>query len=364
VTLVPASFVRKHNRFVGTVLLDGKETTVLIPNTGRLAELLLPGRQVLLAPYQGKHPYKLLYVIYRGNPVFIDSVGSNAVFGRLLAEKKVPGLEEYRLLRREVPFGRHRFDFLLESPRGKEIFCELKSCTLAWNGVAAFPDAPTERGRDHILTLRKSGRGMVVFFILHRDVTIFVPDYHTHYEFYETVKECAGDVEMRACAAIYNENHDITGLSPVRMLLPEVPPTGSYLLVYHNPGAFCAAVGALGQREFPPGYYVYAGSGMANLYARIGHHRKKGGKKHWHIDYVKGPMRLVSDLPMAGIGNRECELAEDLAALGGKAVPGFGSSDCRCGSHFYFFQHDPRKRESFWDMVLERRFGGIGRTNG
>ncbi len=356
-SLREALFIRRQNRFVGTAHLDGKNTTVYIPNTGRLAELLIPNRKVLLAPCAGKHRYKLRYVIYKDNPVFIDSVGTNAVFAELLAEGKVPGLEDFRMVHREVPCGKHRFDFLLENSRGREIYLELKSCTLAWKNVAAFPDAPTVRGLHHLLALRESGRGMVVFFILHQGVRLFTPDYHTHYAFYQTLKECSGEVPVMACAAEYGANYTITGASPSRVLLPEVRPAGSYMLVLKNPVSFVSAVGSLGEVEFVPGYYVYAGSGMGNLFARIGRHLRKRGPTHWHIDYVKGRMELTRDLPIVGTENRECLLAAKMTAMGGAVIPGFGSSDCRCAGHFHYFSHNPMERECFWDLVLEERFG-------
>ena len=39
---VPGIFVRRINRFVAEVLIDGKEEYVHVKNTGRLQELLVP----------------------------------------------------------------------------------------------------------------------------------------------------------------------------------------------------------------------------------------------------------------------------------------------------------------------------------
>ena len=39
---VPGTFVRRINRFVAEVLIDGKPEQVHVKNTGRLQELLLP----------------------------------------------------------------------------------------------------------------------------------------------------------------------------------------------------------------------------------------------------------------------------------------------------------------------------------
>ena len=76
-------------------------------------------------------------------------------------------------MRREVPRGRSRFDFLLEKPSGEELLVEVKSATLVLNGTARFPDAPTARGVRHLRELREvvqgGGRAMVLFVVQRED---------------------------------------------------------------------------------------------------------------------------------------------------------------------------------------------------
>ncbi len=99
---IEAKFITRENRFVGEVDLDGRRIPVYIPNTGRMLELLIPGRKVILAPSNGKFAYKLEYVIYRDNPVLIDSIQSNRIFHDLIERKKIPHLEKYSI-REENP---------------------------------------------------------------------------------------------------------------------------------------------------------------------------------------------------------------------------------------------------------------------
>ena len=47
--IVQARFLRRPNRFVAYVELDGKELLVHVKNTGRCRELLQPGANVYLA---------------------------------------------------------------------------------------------------------------------------------------------------------------------------------------------------------------------------------------------------------------------------------------------------------------------------
>ena len=48
--MVVGEFVRRQNRFAALVRVDGREEHVHVRNSGRLRELLTPGRPVLLEP--------------------------------------------------------------------------------------------------------------------------------------------------------------------------------------------------------------------------------------------------------------------------------------------------------------------------
>lgn len=357
--LLDAVFLKRHNRFVGSIALRGVRSTAYIPNTGRLWELLIPGRKVLVVPHGYKHPYKLQYVIWRGRPVYIDAIGANGVFARLLSEKKVPGFREFHVARREPVLGKHRFDFLLEGRRGRKRYLEIKTCTQAWGPVAAFPDAPTVRGVEHLRALAATGMGMVVFFIMHGDASIFVPDYHTHFEFYRTLACHRDDLSIAAFAAHYNDEALITGVSAVKVRIPEVAPSGNYLLVYKNPSGRRIKVGAMGEVFFRRGFYVYAGSGRGNLFSRLAYHSRTPAKPHWHVDYLKKEFVLLRSLLLVAGRGRECELAMKMAGIGAGVVAAFGSSDCVCPGHLLFFEANPLESEDFWDMVMEERFGAV-----
>ena len=49
--VISATFVDRPNRFIAHVLLNGKEETVHVKNTGRCRELLYPGAAVFLAEF-------------------------------------------------------------------------------------------------------------------------------------------------------------------------------------------------------------------------------------------------------------------------------------------------------------------------
>ncbi len=175
--LVRGVFVQRDNRFRAQVRLDeeGAATVAYLPNPGRLQELLVPGRTVLLRPAEAAHrrtDYDLSLINVEEGPwVSLDSRLPNSLVARVLDCGGLPGFERYPEVRREVALGKSRLDFLLggHSPR---CWLEVKSVTLVEGETAAFPDAPTKRGRRHVRELQaavEAGERAAVLFVVQRD---------------------------------------------------------------------------------------------------------------------------------------------------------------------------------------------------
>ena len=94
-------------------------------------------------------------------------------------------------------------------------------------------------------------------------------------------------------------------------------------------------VGRLGRFEFGAGYYVYTGSAMGGLEARLARHRRQRKKLWWHIDYLLRQAELVDVVAVPTRRRIECDRNRRLLSLPGAEVPvkGFGSSDCNCVTH-------------------------------
>lgn len=180
----PAVFVKRPNRFVAICLVEGVETVVHVKNTGRCRELLLPGCTVYLAESDNpnrKTRYDLVAVESRGYLVNMDSQAPNKVAAEWL---KAGGLGAMEALRSEVKQGDSRFDFGF-TQEGKVGFAEVKGVTLFDEAnMAAFPDAPTERGVKHLQGLQKvaegGGRACVLFVIQREQVVGVRPHDETH----------------------------------------------------------------------------------------------------------------------------------------------------------------------------------------
>ncbi len=119
--------------------------------------------------------------------------------------------------------------------------------------------------------------------------------------------------------------------------------TGVYCLVIRLLQRSRIRIGRLGTFHFPAGFYVYVGSAQNNLEHRIKRHLRQEKKIHWHIDYLLRYGQVVSVYTYAGKKNKECILGHEIGKRKNAVAPvkGFGSSDCSCNSHLYFFRHAP-----------------------
>ena len=187
------AFVRRLNRFVAEVALDGDLQRVHVKNTGRCRELLVPGNRVFLAAADNparRTRYDLAAVIRAdGKLINMDSMAPNRAAAEWLAAGGLGPLEN---LRAEVRVGESRYDFTATQD-GRPVIIEVKGCTLEEGGVARFPDAPTERGLKHVRGLaalaRQGYRCVVLIVIQMKGVSRFEPNWATHPAFGEALIE-------------------------------------------------------------------------------------------------------------------------------------------------------------------------------
>ena len=188
--ILEAKFISRPNRFIAKVMLDGKEITVHVKNTGRCRELLIPGCRVLLEKASNperKTPFDLVAVEKDGRLINIDSQAPNAVVREWLLSKN-----EYSFVKPEYKYGDSRIDFYMEKGDEKYLM-EVKGCTLFIDGVGYFPDAPTERGAKHLRELAgaisEGYQTAVAFVIQGEGITEVRPNMATDPEFAAAFEE-------------------------------------------------------------------------------------------------------------------------------------------------------------------------------
>jgi len=196
--IVEGVFKSRPNRFIAYVVINGKTETVHVKNTGRCKELLIEGCKVYLSVSDNplrKTKYDLVAVekMRKGKaPLLInmDSQIPNDVVGEWLPRSGL--FSEKAKIRREVKFGDSRFDFYIEDGQ-RRAYLEVKGVTLEGNGIAAFPDAPTERGIKHINELieckNQGFEAYILFVIQMEEVTKFIPNDVTHKAFGDILRK-------------------------------------------------------------------------------------------------------------------------------------------------------------------------------
>ncbi len=114
---------------------------------------------------------------------------------------------------------------------------------------------------------------------------------------------------------------------------------GTYCLIIEVKKKSTLTVGRLGQLEFKPGFYIYVGSALNSLESRVKRHLSSEKKLHWHVDYllVDSNSDIKKVIYSVGIEKIECSLAS-LISDKSSPVARFGCSDCRCGSHLFYFE--------------------------
>jgi len=180
-------FVSRPNRFIANVIIDGKMETAHVKNTGRCKELLIEGVNVYFQHSESvnrKTKWSLIGVEKGGRLVNIDSQAPNRVVNEWLLDGNF--LKNIKEIKPEFKYKDSRIDFFVETETEKALI-EVKGVTLEEDGVAMFPDAPTERGVRHILELCRSldegHKAYIIFVIQMKGVKYFTPNVKTHKAF-------------------------------------------------------------------------------------------------------------------------------------------------------------------------------------
>ncbi len=204
-SMTKATFLSRPNRFIAVVDIDGAKTDVHVANSGRLRELLTPGRMVYLeeaAAGSRRTLYTLSLVEMPSSLVSIDSRLASALAAEAFTSGAFPGFSAFDSLRREVTYSDSRLDLMLS---GGDSLCyiETKCSTLVKDGIAMFPDAPTIRGLRHLRDLihaRKAGHRASVMFVIQRDdAASFAPNWETDRDFCEMLAK-ASKSGVEVCA--------------------------------------------------------------------------------------------------------------------------------------------------------------------
>ncbi len=186
------TFLERPNRFIAYAELDGKTEVIHVKNTGRCAELLIPGASIYVQESDNparKTKWDLIGVEKGSRMINMDSQVPNLVVKEWIESGHLTS--DIRMVRPETAYGNSRFDLYVETGSSR-IFIEVKGVTLEEEGVVRFPDAPRNRAVKHLQELEKAvreGYEAYVFFVIQmKGVRYFTPNMDTHPAFCEALK--------------------------------------------------------------------------------------------------------------------------------------------------------------------------------
>ena len=218
---VTGKLVKRKNRFVLIVNIDGVEEQAHLRDPGRLEELISSDIDVLLRRRESpgrKTKFEVIGISRKGNWILVNSGFHSDLAAELIKLGKISAISNCEIVRREVKFGKSRIDFLLKID---ETLCylEVKGCTLVENGYGIFPDAPTERGTRHINELIRAVelgyRAVILFVVMRMDANLVIPNIWTDINFVTAMEHAKEKgVEMYA----YSFFFDGRTISPFREL--------------------------------------------------------------------------------------------------------------------------------------------------
>jgi sugar fermentation stimulation protein len=230
--LKKARFVERINRFLASVEIDGKQENAHVPSSGRLRELLMQGAEVWVQP--ASNPDRRTRWSIRavraenGTLVSIDTGVTNKLVKSALQRGLIEPFDDCSKVQPEARYHNSRLDFQLDC-HGAQAWIEVKSVTLVVDGVALFPDAPTERGRKHLSELERiasaGGSASVIFIIQRNDAHQFAPNRGQDPEFASAlVKAAQAGVTGLAFACEVTQKSIVADFS--KCLPVDIHPTG------------------------------------------------------------------------------------------------------------------------------------------
>ncbi len=333
IPLVEGRFIRRSNRFVVYVEINGEEYGASLPNPGKMQELLFPKTTLLLTPMdmdRVKYPFRVEGIITdRGETIMLNTVKTNDCAAWLVENGKVPSLKGWNLVRREITVGDSRFDLLLEKD-GENLYCEVKSCTLFGGELCMFPDAVTDRGRRHVQELgdmARAGIKTAVLFLVHSSlVKSFSPDYHTDPAFSQTLYENRHDIVIIPMAIGWNATLSLTGEMrelPIRWDLFEIhgsDDAGHVLFMIELDRDHLIDCCPFGEQNFSKGFYISIESVQNGLAKRIEQLRRIRKSKTSPFEYLREQSTVAGVWPIRSKNLAPEQLHEMCASIASRTI--------------------------------------------
>ncbi|MFP4135693.1 MAG: DNA/RNA nuclease SfsA [Candidatus Acetothermia bacterium] len=191
--LFRAEVVERDSRVTVIARKGPEKFRAHLRNTGRLEDLINPGASVACHWKDGgKTDARLIGTIENGSYVLLDTHVQEKVLEEELRSGGVKPLPSIESVEEQVTYRGKRFDFAIRTPDGFG-YLEIKSAVTCRDGWASYPDAPSERGLEHVKLLTElassGGSGYIGFVVTNPECHKFRPDREIHPEMGEELVE-------------------------------------------------------------------------------------------------------------------------------------------------------------------------------
>ncbi len=180
--LAQGTLIRRYKRFLADICLaDGTIITAHCPNTGAMRGCSSAGSPVAFsysANPARKYPHTLEMVREHGVWVGVNTARTNTIVSEAILQGRIARWQDVTHIQAEVRISAGtRLDLRLIHADGTTTMVEIKSCSLAEDGVALFPDAVTVRGAKHLqelANLAAAAEKSAIFYLVQRqDASVF-----------------------------------------------------------------------------------------------------------------------------------------------------------------------------------------------
>ncbi|HIP92019.1 MAG TPA: DNA/RNA nuclease SfsA, partial [Thermotoga sp.] len=192
--LEKAIFLKRLNKFLGLVNLKGNLIKVHIHDSGKLDYLLYKGNEVMIKRVVKPHRktmYDVVTARWHDSYILIHSRYHEKIARKIIESGKLP-IDLQGEVKSEVFYENCRIDFLVKRCDKKNVWIEVKGCTLIENEIALFPDTPTKRGLKHLrklIKIVKQGDIGVLLILIFSKAECFFPNTRVDPDFSNTLWE-------------------------------------------------------------------------------------------------------------------------------------------------------------------------------
>lgn len=212
--IVEGIFVKRINRFIADVKINGQKERVHVKNTGRCKEIFQEGAKIYLEKSDNpnrKTGYSLISAYKEDMLINVDSQAPNKVVYEAVKSGEIDYFKDLKVLKKEKTYQKSRFDLYYERKSGEKGFVEIKGVTLEIDGITKFPDAPTTRGTKHVLEMIdavEEGYEGNIFFLIQMDKVLeFTPNFGMDPDFSNAlIKAKKSGVKIHVYNSIVHKN--------------------------------------------------------------------------------------------------------------------------------------------------------------